>query len=195
MTPIEQVAGLVHLAFALGTLWALFFLLKAYRVEALRDRLFAVRQELFDYARLGGVEFSDPAYATLRQLMNSLIRFAHQLTFFRVGLGSAWVSDDPSPALEEWKQAVSKLPPEHQEKLEEIHAKALRLVVRHLVTGSPFAIVVGLFLVVSSMVHGATKSFLALLAERMPGLDSFQSQAITADSLDRKALHRGAAPA
>ena len=85
MMPIEHVAEIIRLAFAMGALWVLFFLFRAYRVEALRDRLFAVRQELFDLADSDGVEFSDPAYATLRQLINSFIRYAHQLTAFRGG--------------------------------------------------------------------------------------------------------------
>lgn len=198
MTPVEQIAELVQLGFALASLMILFFLLRSYRVEALRDRLFAVRQELFDCARTGTVEFTDPAYATLRRLINSLIRYAHQLTLFRVSLGSRWAGDAQDPgktALAEWKQAVSLLPPETQKKLEDIHAQALMLVVRHIVLGSPIAVALGVCIVVWSLIHGVTKSFLALLTERMPGLDSFQSQAITADSLDRGSLQSGAAPA
>ncbi len=199
MTPIGHIAGVVQLGFALGALWGLVFLFRAYRVEALRDRLFAVRQKLFDYANSGGVEFSDPAYAKLRRLINSLIRFAHHVTFPRFALGFVWASwDDPvcgSEPLEEWRQAVSRLPPEAKERLEEIHGEALVLVVRHLVTGSPIMIGVGILFFFWSVIDGVAKSALTLLAEQLPGLDSLQSQAIAADSLDRKSLGRGAAPA
>ena len=199
MTPIEHIAEIVQLGLALSAFWVLLFLSKAYRVDALRDRLFAVRQKLFDYADSGEVEFSDPAYTKLRHLLNSLIRFAHHLTFTRFALGVVWVSrSDPALSdrpLEEWRRAVSRLPSESRERLEEIHAEALVLVVRHLITGSPIMVGVGILFTLWLVVHGVTRFSLRLLAERLPGLDSLQSQAIMADPLERKFLRDGAAPA
>ena len=45
--------------------------------------MFCVRDEMFDYAADGNIGFDDPAYQLLRREMNGLIRYGHQLTFFR----------------------------------------------------------------------------------------------------------------
>lgn len=52
------------------------------RLDSFRQKMFVVRDELFDYAASGKIEFNDPAYRLLRQSMNGHIRYAHQLTFF-----------------------------------------------------------------------------------------------------------------
>src|SRR5882672_8095868 len=85
MTPIAYVSASLHLTLALLLLWVLLFhFWRRYRVDSLRERLFELRGELFDYAAAGDVSFSDPAYTRLRMLMNSMIRFAHRFTTSRV---------------------------------------------------------------------------------------------------------------
>ena len=142
MTETQNIAEIIQLGIALLSVWILFFkLFRTYRTDALRDRLFAVRQELFDYADGGGVGFDEPAYTKLRGLLNSLIRFAHHLTFTRFLLGLVWAcwgdSDFKKQPIERWRLAMSKLPPESSGRLDEIHTGAVVLVVRHLTTGSP----------------------------------------------------------
>ncbi len=54
------------------------------RLDSFRQEMFIIRDELFDYAADGNVGFDDPAYRLLRRSMNGFIRYAHQLTFFKV---------------------------------------------------------------------------------------------------------------
>ena len=62
-------------------LWVWFFwLYRDYRVDAYRQRVFALRNELWDYAAAGHISFDDPAYLVVRNRMNGLIRFAHLLS-------------------------------------------------------------------------------------------------------------------
>lgn len=76
--------------FALAALWAFWhygwcrFVLDAYR-----QRLFAIRDDLFDLAanRGQGFGFDHPAYADLRNSLNSSIRFAHRVSFYHAWIG------------------------------------------------------------------------------------------------------------
>ena len=53
------------------------------RLDSFRQELFVLRDELFDYAASGKIAFDDPAYRLLRQMMNGMIRYGHQISFFR----------------------------------------------------------------------------------------------------------------
>jgi hypothetical protein len=55
-----------------------------YGVDKFRQEMFAMRDEMFDYAGCGQISFNHPAYTQLRNLANGLIRFAHRMTFWRI---------------------------------------------------------------------------------------------------------------
>jgi hypothetical protein len=88
----------------------LLFLWRELRIEVFRQRIFQIRDELFDFAAEGNISFNDPAYGALRTSMNSLIRFAHKMSFFHaflMNLARHWY---PSPALERaFKQRMRPL--------------------------------------------------------------------------------------
>jgi hypothetical protein len=166
-----------------------FRLAREYRLDALRDRLFAVREKLFDYAANGNVSFDDPAYTMLRMLLNSLIRFAHRLTFTRfvMGLIFAHWKDKPydKEILVEWEKAIATLPTESQAELRRIHEEALVLVVRHLVTGSPIMLVLLAVFVVCALLTGLTRQLMETFTRKLPGLETLQIQAMQADAAER----------
>lgn len=60
------------------------FLFRKYHIDAFRQRIFAIRDELFDYAAAGNISFDDPAYKMLRNLMNGYIRFGHRLSLLHI---------------------------------------------------------------------------------------------------------------
>ena len=65
--------------FALLLLWILFFwLYRDYRLDYFRQKLFGLRDELFDLADSGRVAFDSPAYGMLRLVINGTIQFGHQ---------------------------------------------------------------------------------------------------------------------
>lgn len=55
-----------------------------YGIDKFRQEMFAVRDDLFDYAARGEISFNHPAYIQLRNLANGLIRFAHRMTLWRI---------------------------------------------------------------------------------------------------------------
>lgn len=111
------------------------------RLDAFRQRMFELRDELFDYAAEGKVGFNDPAYRLLRQSMNGSIRYAHHLTFFRVCVTMAEIElavyVPKSNWSEDWQYALQKIPNDDvRNRLEAFHARSLQLMVERLVAGS-----------------------------------------------------------
>jgi hypothetical protein len=96
----------------LATWW--FWLQSAYACDSFRQKVFALRDEMFDYAAEGAIPFESPAYAELRLLMNRVLRFAHRITFWKtVGyLVIESVSEDREQAISfrnEWITSVNSV--------------------------------------------------------------------------------------
>lgn len=71
----------------LVTLSVFFILLhyyKKYCVDAYRQEIFKIRDELFNFAAEGGIDFSHPAYAMVRTYLNGTIRFTEHLSLVRM---------------------------------------------------------------------------------------------------------------
>jgi len=62
----------------------LFFPYNSYRVDKIRMRAFALRDELFDQAQQGKIRFDSRAYGATRSLLNGVIRFSHRISFSRL---------------------------------------------------------------------------------------------------------------
>src|SRR6266566_4122568 len=80
---MEVSLGLTALGTTLSSLglWVLFqWLYRDYRVDLFRQRVFALRAELFEVGASGKISFDDPAYRMLRSMMNGYIRFAHRIS-------------------------------------------------------------------------------------------------------------------
>ncbi len=70
--------------FAVGLWWLYFIEYRTYRVDHTRQRLFKIRDDLFKKAEEGIVPFDSKAYGIARVTLNGMIRFAHDLSFFRI---------------------------------------------------------------------------------------------------------------
>jgi hypothetical protein len=145
-TALETMAGIIFLSVLV------FDLVPAYRLDSFRQTMFTLRDQLWDYAAAGTISFDDPAYMLLRKLMNGFIRYGHQLTFFRVLMTTLhWHSFGQAPELtwhNKWNRALSQVKdPETRTFLENAHQRAMMVMVKHLITGSP--VLLALLLAVS----------------------------------------------
>ena len=68
--------------FVAWLIWYQFWI--PYRVDYFRQRLFKLRDELFEYAAAGHLEFAHPVYTDLRLTINALIRYGHRVTIWRI---------------------------------------------------------------------------------------------------------------
>ncbi len=139
-----SVAGLI-------TWW--FWLQSDYACDSFRQKEFALRDEMFDFAASGAIAFNDPAYAELRLLMNRVIRFGHRITFWRVvqmlfldNIGER-VQNAGSFFLE-WEKSFKNIPdPAVKTRLNVFRVELALLIVRRIKNDSVFA-----FLLWSSIV-------------------------------------------
>lgn len=140
------------------------------RTDVFRQKMFAVRDELFDFARDGNIDFQDPAYQLLRNSMNGFIRYGHRLTFFRLALTIArWsVTQEPHPLTwhSKWDNALENLPSTTKDSLKGFHDRAMDVVARHLIGGSCLLMVFLGLLVIQSLINGAWTSLTSLVRDQ-----------------------------
>ena len=112
------------------------------RLDTFRQQMFAIRDELFDYAAAENISFDNPAYRLLRRSMNGFIRYGHQLTFFRIcatalELKLAGKSTE-STWFEDWESALKKIQDNGVRlRLNEFHDLAMVCAANRLIFGSP----------------------------------------------------------
>lgn len=161
-----------------------FELWPAQRTDIFRQEMFELRDELFDFAAQGQIGFDDPAYTLLRQLMNGFIRYAHNLTPFRVLFSFLRRRLLSTPPTEDWsalwKAALEKIPDgDQRNKMEEFHSKTTNLVTGQLIL-SP-GLVLTLIIPLMAVVLLATqiinlKNFYRQIIYRIP-VDFLQEEA------------------
>src|SRR4051794_12215192 len=100
MTSLDQAIGLFHVAINALVLWFVWHVCwRRACQERYRQKLFEVRDELFDYARSGAIDFKDPAYVAVRSYINSLMRFSHRISVTRLAtfiLFQRYIGDTPT---------------------------------------------------------------------------------------------------
>jgi len=110
----------------------IFWLWPQQRIDLFRQQMFAIRDELWDFAAAENLSFDDPAHALLRQLMNGFIRYAHNLTPYRILLSFLqwkYIGEPAGQWTSSWNKAVKQLPNEDTQKaLQQFHSRAMDLV-------------------------------------------------------------------
>ena len=136
---LTSILGLAGLWFFLTYFW------RDYRIDALRDDLFALRDKLFVYAAEKNIEFDDPAYTILRERMNTLIRFAHQLTLTKFLTAMVMIrrhqdywQRETHPWIVKWEESVQKLPEQTRAAMNEFNTSLLFMILKHMVLRSFF---------------------------------------------------------
>jgi cbb3-type cytochrome oxidase subunit 3 len=151
-TIVQSLLSLILLVIIVFAWWP------AQRVDLFRQQMFALRDELFDFAIDGKVSFDDPAYALLRHLMNGFIRYAHNLTPFRTLMSFLrWKCTSKEPLkgwAVAWEQALNKVSDQDtRAKLQGFHSRASMLVLSHLVLSPGLLITLGPPLVFIAVLH------------------------------------------
>jgi len=144
MNNAGEFAVVLYSGFGLVVLWFTLGRWRGYKTDKFRQDLFNLRAELFDYARQGGVRFDNRSYVRLRLLLNSMIRFAHEVSFIRLAVAVVWERFSPVlrcvPGFVEQMEKDSELPEEARRKLTEIHERMFKLTCVQIVTTSVAAL-------------------------------------------------------
>jgi hypothetical protein len=155
-----EMISTLHSAMGLLFLWCVCcFCFRGYLIDAFREELFGLRDELFNYVASIGIPFDDDRHTLLRNFINVTIRFSHKLTFFRLVLVQiskteypAMYRDDP---IDRWKKALDTLPADQKNSLIIFQLRVMRAAVLQMVWRSPFLIPVLIFYAAGKLIGAA----------------------------------------
>jgi len=115
-----------------------FWLYRDYRLDLLRQNLFALRDELFDLADEDKLNFEHRAYGMLRSTINGTIQYGHNLGF--IELMSMFIAtrrlatEHPAKRYSQrFREACSELDEETQRAVTSIHARMHLLIAEHVI--------------------------------------------------------------
>lgn len=125
----------------IGLWWLLFIELKSYRLDLTRQKLFKIRDELFDLAEKGELSFDSKAYGLMRTTLNGMIQFTHKLSFIRF---VATITVDQkvlkgrisSEFKETMNTALSDIPVSARKKILDSRNRMHRVMIRHIIYSS-----------------------------------------------------------
>ncbi|HEX6039550.1 hypothetical protein [Longimicrobium sp.] len=182
MTQMEATDAVVAVTGILF-IWVLVtFLYRDYRIDLFRQRMFAERDALFDYAAEGGIEFGHPAYTLVRSTMNGFIRFADRINVWGLAATAhvyGSVKNDEESFSAQFTSATKDLTPEQKDTLVKAVNRMDMHVLDQLVLGSPVLILavipVAAFLIVQALGKEAGRRVLRRAVPRRWSLavDSF----------------------
>jgi len=143
----QVVATVLLSTVSLCGLWILaFWLYRDYCVEAFRQKMFGLRDTLFDEAANGLLPFDHPAYGMLRNTMNGFIQFGHRLNLMQVLLGGLIyplnrAENARSLSFEKrWHDVTRDLSPGVRKRLDYYLNRMNYFVIAHVILSSPLVI-------------------------------------------------------
>jgi hypothetical protein len=140
--------------------WVLLFCCwRQYRIDLLRQKLFVLRDEVFDIAAAGQMGFSDPHYVQTRQFLNAMIRYTHRITFTRAAF-AAFFGRKTLLKVKAPVDAIREMPKGPvRDKLLSVHGRANIAIGIHLFTASPLPAMAFVGLVLHLAVRGMYKAY------------------------------------
>lgn len=135
------------IAIGFSSIWILYFwLYKDYAIDYFRQDLFELRDELFNEAAGGLIDFNHPAYCLLRRTMNGNIRYSHRISFLNTLILSSLikgnVSKQPGVSFEDrLTSSMDGLPETTKKKLMNYRKRLQMIFLNHLIRESPITFV------------------------------------------------------
>ena len=137
MTPVHFVHAIEGLLAAGALIWFFCGPWQTLCTAVSRQRQFELRNRLFDLAADGKIEFSHPAYQSLRNFLNANIRFSHAMTFGGLLITVA-VADTRAYSREPLPDVVERVnEPEVRVALREIMQQSVLAASTHMFVRSP----------------------------------------------------------
>jgi len=133
----QALSNALHTVISLAALIGIAWLYRGYRIDRLRNDLFAMRDQMFLYA--AEHQFLDhPGYRELRKIFNAMLRYSHRLCLSEVLLAT-WLAprESEQESFGEWAAMLASLPEEHRNALIDYHIGMLNLGTRFVIGGSP----------------------------------------------------------
>ena len=184
MIRLDDVLTALHAAFALLGILVVVLLYRNFRVDRLRNNLFALRDDLFDFAVEANI-VNEPSYRQLRNIMNGMIRFSHRLSFVRLILAITLelvmipIKNRINP-IRDWEASLSSLSIENRTRLTQFHEQMGYYVFKFMAGGvlaNPINLCILIIIVLYTGVKSIGSGSYALL-RKMPGMRLLEDQAL-----------------
>lgn len=139
----SSITTAVASAVSLAGIWVLLvWMYRDYRVDLFRQRMFSLRDELFDLAADSHIGFGHPAYRQLRDTLNGYIRFGDRLHAVPVLACSALLQDGEAQEIEaeytrRWSESTAGLDKSIIDSLNEFRMRMHREAVVQMIAASP----------------------------------------------------------
>jgi len=131
------------------------FILLPSAAAIFRQRMFALRRQLFVFMAEGNIRPDDPAYVCLRNSLNAWIRNAEKLTFLRICIIGALLEEPTRQYRANDRAHVDAISDEAvRKRLVSIREDMANVVIGHVITTSPIAVALLFFLIVAAFVVG-----------------------------------------
>ncbi|HFD32860.1 MAG TPA: hypothetical protein ENJ28_09175 [Gammaproteobacteria bacterium] len=162
-----------------------FWLYRDYRVDKFRQKMFELRDDLFDDALRNNLPFNSTAYGMMRSTINGFIRFAHRINLPQTIL-FVLISNKNSDSLgglffERLEENKKELNDEQRKLIDSYCMKMNYYLVEHLILSSPlllFTILVPLLFIFVAKSHARR-----LIKTFKSPLDKLDTSALTAGEI------------
>lgn len=182
MEQTNNIIIIISFGVILTFLWVFYFWFYwQYRIDKARQELFAIRDELFDFAINGNISFNHPAYGILRRTMNGMVRFTHKIDFINL-IAIILFIKTPTPHSYNFfvifNKAISDIKSEDvRKKLEDFVIRMNKIIVVHLIKGSiPLFFIVAISIIVIIIAQG-WKNLKDTIVKKFPGIEEIDNVA------------------
>lgn len=175
-TLILFLVALMSMPFILALL---LWLYRDYRTDVFRQKMFALRGDLFDEARLGRIAFDSDAYGMLRSTMNGFIRFGHRFSLTKTILFSMVLKKEHStdPFSERLEQSLEGCTEAQKTMIRSYYLRMNLQMMEHLILSSVLLMVT---IVIPLVFFASTKTYMEKQAKRFrTSLDTLDNFALT----------------
>ena len=145
---VRQAGQILLFVISCACVWYGFFVLyKEYTVDIFRQKMFDLRDDLFDSVGGGLIDFNHPAYTILRKTMNGFLRFGHRITVLELLIQALvfWKDQEFEQSCfsfgNQWQTAIKDLDSESISKLTAYRERMNELILMQVIFSSPFFIV------------------------------------------------------
>lgn len=136
---MNEMIGLFSLITILILLGLILWLFPDYYIDSFRQKMFILRDQLFDDARNGKIGFNDPSYMMLRSSMNGFIQFGHKLNIWQAILLTFFVkkAEIPTTFSNKLEETTAKNTAAQKQLIKFYYVRMNYNVIRYLIMSSP----------------------------------------------------------
>jgi hypothetical protein len=195
MSSQMTLTALSSLLSLLGICYLFFWRYRTFRVDYFRQELFELRDELFDFADEGNLDFNHPAYGILRSTLNGYIRFGHRLTLWHaifLGIFLQRADKDEVKSFDKvWENSIKHLDASTTGHLVEYRKRMDKIAFRHFLISAPECFILFPFMLIVATAFVVWKLACSVISEGRLTVNAWETIQCRFSEIDSAALVYG----